>query len=101
MFFPSLLPMIPGIYAYRAFGALGACIFIGGSPEFGLDFYRFAYNGLVCSAVLLAMVTGATVPVFVFKKYRSELRGNSYFYYFCVHHGTATAKILCQCGRQS
>lgn len=67
-FFPSLLPMIPGIYAYRAFGALGACIFSGGSPEFGLDFYRFAYNGLVCVAVLLAMVTGATVPVFIFKK---------------------------------
>lgn len=67
-FFPSLLPMIPGMYAYRCFGAFAMCL-ISDTPEaFGEYFFRFAQNGITCSAVLLAMVVGATLPVFVFKK---------------------------------
>ncbi len=66
--FPSLLPMIPGIYAYKAFGGLAQCV-VNDTPEaFRSAFYIFAHNGIVCFAVLLAMVVGATIPIFLFKK---------------------------------
>ena len=67
-FFPSLLPMIPGMYAYKAFGGIAACIFNDNPETFNYYFYQFAYNGLVCVAVLFGMVVAATVPVFIFKK---------------------------------
>ncbi|MDE6176599.1 MAG: threonine/serine exporter family protein [Paramuribaculum sp.] len=67
-FFPALLPMIPGIYAYKAFGGLAACMLDGSYESFRFYFYQFAQNALVCVAVLGAMVVGATLPVFVFKK---------------------------------
>lgn len=68
--FPSLLPMIPGIYAYRTFGALVMCLLRGGAGEevFNHYFYLFASNGLTCSFILLAMVAGATAPIFLMKK---------------------------------
>ena len=67
-FFPSLLPMIPGMYAYRAFGGLAACVLNDNPDKFGYYFYQFASNGFVCLAVLAAMVVGATMPLFMFKK---------------------------------
>lgn len=65
--FPSLLPMIPGIYAYKTFGGLALCVLSDAPAEFGYCFYQFAHNGIVCVAVLAAMVVGATVPVFLLK----------------------------------
>lgn len=67
-FFPALLPMIPGMYAYRAFGALAVCVLNDKPDTFGYYFYQAASNGFVCMAVLIAMVTGATLPIFIFKK---------------------------------
>ncbi len=66
--FPSLLPMIPGIYAYRTFGALVMCLYRGGEGEFNHYFYLFASNGMTCAFILLAMVVGATSPIFLMKK---------------------------------
>ncbi len=66
--FPALLPMIPGIYAYKAFGAFVLCLGAGAQEPFGRAFYLFAYNGMICGSILLAMVVGATVPIFIFKK---------------------------------
>ena len=60
--------MIPGMYAYKAFGGIAACIFNDNPETFNYYFYQFAYNGLVCVAVLFGMVVAATVPVFIFKK---------------------------------
>lgn len=65
--FPSLLPMIPGIYAYRTVGALLMCLLNGSEASFSHYFYLFASNGLTCFFILMAMVTGATVPMFMFK----------------------------------
>ncbi len=62
--------MIPGMYAYRAFGALAVCVLNDNPDTFGYYFYQAASNGFVCMAVLIAMVTGATLPIFIFKKYR-------------------------------
>ncbi len=67
-FFPALLPMIPGMYAYKAFGGLAMCVLSTDREAFDMYFYLFASNGLTCMTVLLGMVTGATVPVFAFKK---------------------------------
>ena len=66
--FPALLPMIPGMYAYRSFGAMVMCILGEREAEFNHYFYLFASNGFTCVAILLGMVAGATVPMFIFKK---------------------------------
>lgn len=62
--YPALLPMIPGIYAYKTFGALVMCISHGGETEFDHYFYLFANNGLTTFFILLMMVIGATIPMF-------------------------------------
>lgn len=65
--FPSLLPMIPGIYAYKSFGGMVMCILGDTQEQFNYYFYQFAENGLVCIAIIMAMVIGATIPIFTFK----------------------------------
>lgn len=67
-FFPALLPMIPGMYAYRTIEALISCLYHTQENAFGHYFYLLVYNGLTCSFIILGMVVGATVPVFIFKK---------------------------------
>lgn len=66
--FPSLLPMIPGIYAYKAFGGLVMCMYYGDHQAFSEYFYIFASNGLTCFFILLGMAVGATIPIFILKK---------------------------------
>lgn len=66
--YPALLPMIPGIYAYKTFAALVMCTYYGGEEEFLHYFYLFANNGLTTFFILLAMVIGATIPMFMFPK---------------------------------
>lgn len=66
--YPALLPMIPGIYAYKTFAALVMCVYYGGEKDFMHYFYLFANNGLTTFFILLAMVTGATIPMFALQK---------------------------------
>ncbi|MDE5677598.1 MAG: threonine/serine exporter family protein [Phocaeicola sp.] len=66
--FPSLLPMIPGIYAYKTFGGLVLCLYGSDEPEFMHSFYLFANNGLTCLFILLGMVIGANSPIFLLKR---------------------------------
>lgn len=66
--YPALLPMIPGIYAYKTFGALVMCMYYGGETEFLHYFYLFANNGLTTFFILFAMVVGATIPMFMLPK---------------------------------
>lgn len=66
--FPSLLPMIPGIYAYKSFGGLAMCIIGEGREVFDFYFYQFSFNAMMCVFIILGMVFGATVPIFLFKK---------------------------------
>ena len=65
--FPSLLPMIPGIYAYKAFGGLIMCLSHSKEADFDHYFFLFANNGLTCLFILLGMVVGATLPIFFLK----------------------------------
>lgn len=77
--YPALLPMIPGIYAYRTFGGLVMCLYHSSEAEFNHYFYLFASNGLTCLFILTVMATGATVPIFIMKKisFQSTRRHNS------------------------
>lgn len=67
-FFPALLPMIPGVYAYRTIEALLSCLYHTQEAVFEHYFYLLAYNGLTCMFIILGLVVEATVPVFLFKK---------------------------------
>ncbi len=66
--FPSLLPMIPGMYAYRSLGGLVMCLYQGNQQGFDHYFYIFTSNGLTCLFILLGMVVGAIIPIFMLKK---------------------------------
>ncbi|MDE6109692.1 MAG: threonine/serine exporter family protein [Muribaculaceae bacterium] len=66
-FFPALLPMVPGMYAYHALQALAMCLASPGGAGFQAAFGAFASNGLTCVFIVLAMVLGANVPVFLLK----------------------------------
>ena len=65
---PALLPMIPGIYAYRTVEALILCLYHKEEHIFTHYFYLLSHNGLTCIFIVLGMVVGATVPIFMFKK---------------------------------
>lgn len=66
-FFPALLPMIPGMYAYRAVDALLLCLYHQEETTFSHYLYLLCYNGMTCCFIILGMVVGATIPIFLFK----------------------------------
>lgn len=66
--FPSLLPMIPGIYAYRALQAFVFCLTVDGEGAFSHYSYLCGFNGITCCFVILAMVIGQMVPILIFKR---------------------------------
>lgn len=67
LLFPALLPMIPGIYAYKAAAALAMCAMRDGQDAFMCYFPIFTFNVLTAGCILLAMVVGATLPVVAMK----------------------------------
>lgn len=66
--FPSLLPMIPGIYAYRTIQALVMSLTAGEEDAFEHWFYLFESNGLITAMIVLAMVIGQMLPIFLFPR---------------------------------
>lgn len=76
--FPSLLPMIPGVYAYKTFGGLVMTLVNTGDQEaFHHYFYLFASNGLTCFFILLGMAIGATIPIFLLKRISFQATRNA------------------------
>ncbi len=69
MSFPALLPMIPGMYAYRIVQAFMLCVEHHSEDEFMHYLYQLNYNGFICVMVILLMFIGVTVPIFCFKRY--------------------------------
>lgn len=67
-FFPALLPMIPGMYAYRTIEALLLAVHHTESAQFQHYLYLLEYNGFTCIFIIIGMVLGATLPVFALKK---------------------------------
>lgn len=69
MSFPALLPMIPGMYAYRTVQAFLACVQHSSESGFMHQLYLLNYNGFVCYIIILLMFLGVTVPIFCLKRY--------------------------------
>ncbi len=66
--FPSLLPMIPGIYAYNMFLSLAKFI-RSTDPASHFDLIEKAVtNGMTAVFVLMALVLGVSLPVMLFHK---------------------------------
>lgn len=63
--FFSLLPMIPGMYAYRTVEGLVMCLFTEDEPLFHHYLYLCTSNGLTCAFDILGMVLGVTIPIFI------------------------------------
>lgn len=64
--FPALLPMIPGLYAYKA--VLAAIKFLSESPGSELSgkcLSEFFFNAITSAAIMLAIVIGAAASVFI------------------------------------
>ena len=67
-FFPALLPMIPGMYAYRTVQGLVLCLGANDQGTFLHYFYLMCYNGLTCTLIIAGLVVGVSMPNFIFKK---------------------------------
>lgn len=66
--FPALLPMIPGMYAYRTVQALIKCLENSVETQFNHYFYLLNYNWMMCVIIVILMVIGVTLPIFAFSK---------------------------------
>lgn len=66
--YPALLPMIPGMYAYRAVEGLLMCITCKDDTLFNHDFYLFWWNGMICSIIIVLMVLGLTISIQVMQR---------------------------------
>ncbi len=68
--FPALLPMIPGMYAYKA--VLALVQFMSEEPGahtlLSESIIAFFYNGLTALFVMCALVVGILIPLQVFKR---------------------------------
>ena len=66
--FPALLPMIPGMYAYRSVEALLGCLSSPAEGDFSHYLYLLNFNLFTCLAVVLGMAVGANLPIFMLKR---------------------------------
>lgn len=66
--FPSLLPMIPGMYAYRTVEGLVMCLFTQEEDLFNHYLYLCTSNGFTCTFDILGMVLGVTLPIALLNK---------------------------------
>ena len=75
--FPSLLPMIPGMYAYKTILALMKFMTCGDENLQTALVTEIFRNGLTTVFVMLAMVVGVAVPLFMFRNinYTREKKG--------------------------
>lgn len=69
LYIPALLPMIPGIYAYRAVFSLIMFLQTLNDPIEGMRYMQlFFLNGIVSFSVIFMLAAGATLPIFIFKR---------------------------------
>ena len=66
--FPSLLPMIPGMYAYKTVLALMQFMAGDAAAEQGALIVEVFRNGLTTMFVMFALVVGASLPLFIFHR---------------------------------
>ncbi len=66
--FPSLLPMIPGMYAYNTFLGLMRFMKDGNVPVREELMLEIVHNGLTAVFTLAVLVVGVSLPLFIFHK---------------------------------
>ena len=65
--FPSLLPMVPGMFAYKAIRDLINIVRLPG--EYTAEYVaRFFHNGSLTVLVMFGMVVGCIIPIFIFHR---------------------------------
>lgn len=74
--FPSLLPMIPGMFAYKMFLSLAKFIRLDESAD-GFYLIKDALvNGMTAVFILFALVLGVSLPVIIFHKQSFKVTRN-------------------------
>lgn len=67
LYIPALLPMVPGIYAYKTVFSLIMFMQSLGNPDGGLQYMQaFFLNATVSLSVIILLAAGATLPIFIF-----------------------------------
>lgn len=66
--FPSLLPMIPGMYAYKTFMSLMYFIQADDPLAMQAAMLEILHNGALTVSILFALVLGVSLPLFIFHR---------------------------------
>ena len=77
LFIPALLPMIPGMYAYKTvFAMIMFMQHLGDSAASTLYMEEILRNGFVTFCVIFMLAAGAAAPIFLFNKRAHSLTRN-------------------------
>ena len=69
LYIPALLPMVPGIYAYKTVFALIMFMQSLGDPQQSIEYMQtFFLNATVSFSVIIMLAAGATLPIFIFNR---------------------------------
>lgn len=69
LYIPALLPMIPGIYAYKTIFSLILFMQSLGDPALEVQYMQqFFLNATVALSVIALLAAGATLPIFIFNR---------------------------------
>lgn len=69
LYIPALLPMVPGIYAYKTVFSLIMFLQSLNDPGEGMQYMQqFFLNATVSLSVIALLAAGATLPIFVFNR---------------------------------
>lgn len=69
LYIPALLPMVPGIYAYKTVFSLIMFLQSLNDPGEGMQYMQqFFLNATVSFSVIIMLASGATLPIFVFSR---------------------------------
>lgn len=69
LYIPALLPMIPGMYAYRTVFSLIKFLQSSNNDNEAIHYLLEIFkNGITTASVLFALAVGATIPIFIFYK---------------------------------
>ena len=69
LFIPALLPMIPGMYAYKTVFSLIMFLQSLDRADEGMRYMQqFFLNATVSLSVIALLAAGATLPIFIFKR---------------------------------
>ena len=66
--FPSLLPMIPGMYSYKTFMSLMYFIRADDPLAMQAAMLEILHNGALTVSILFALVLGVSLPLFIFHR---------------------------------